>query len=124
MGGGGCFSPTFVVGVSHTTDLQIQGSTIDYTAFGDAGNAIPAGTLIGSFMLTGLSNGTGGLFANTIGPGGSLSSLQVMHFSGVGTIQSNMLIGKVGVVPEPSTLVLFGVGIGLVGISKIRRRKA
>jgi hypothetical protein len=125
MGAGGCFGSNFLLGVSHTTDSQIQGSTIDFSAFGDTGNTIPAGTLIGSFMLTGISNGTSGNFANMLGGnGGSLSSLQVMNFSGVGTIQSNMSISTAAVVPEPSTLLLFGVGIGLVGISKIRRRKA
>jgi len=123
MGAGGCFGANFLLGVSHTTDSQIQGSTIDFTAFADSGNTIPAGSVIGSFMLTGISNGTSGSFANPVGSGGSLSSLQVMNFTGVGTIQSNMSIST-GVVPEPSTLVLFGVGIGLVGISKIRRRKA
>jgi len=124
MGGGGCFGSQFLLGVSHTTDSQIQGSTIDFTAFADAGNTIPAGTVIGSFMLTGISNGTSGFFANPTGSnGGSLSSLQVMNFTGVGTIQANLTISTTAV-PEPSTVVLFGIGAGLVGISKIRRRKS
>jgi len=122
MGGGGCFGSQFLLGVSHATDVQIQGSTIDFTAFADAGNVIPAGTVVGSFMLTGIADGTSGFFANPIGSsGGSLSSLQVMHFTGVGTIQANLTISSIAT-PEPSTLMLFGIGAGLVAVSKIRRK--
>ena len=112
-GGGGCFGSDFVFSVSTVNDTAISTSTTDFAAFADAGNAIPAGSLIGSFIgLTGLSDAAADFFANPVGASGSLSLATIIHFAGSGTVQANAQISSV--IPEPGTLSLFGLAGALV----------
>jgi hypothetical protein len=124
LGGGGCLGPSFVFSVSTVNDTAISTSTTDFAAFADAGNAIPAGTLIGSFSgLTGLSDSAAGVFANPIGSSGSLSTATIISFSGAGTVQANAQFSSaVTGVPEPGTLSLLGFG-GMLAFYTLRRKR-
>jgi hypothetical protein len=126
MGGGKCFGNQFVLSASTVNDTGIAASTTSFASFADASNAVPAGTLIGSFMnLTGLSDSTSGTFANPIGTSGSLSTATSMAFAGSGEIQANFQISTAGGVkiftPEPASIMLFGSIVGLAAL-KFRRK--
>jgi hypothetical protein len=122
-GAGRCFGSQFVLSASTVNDTGIVGSTTDFAAFVDGSNAVPAGTLIGSFAgLTGLSDKASGTFANPNGTSGSLTSATSIHFTGAGTVQANMQISSAAVTPEPGTVGLFLTGAGLL-IVGLRRRK-
>jgi hypothetical protein len=124
----GCFGSTFIISVSTTNNTGIAASTTTFAAFADAGNGIPAGTLIGTFApLTGLADADAGSFANLVGGTGSLTSTTSIHFTGKGAVQANMQISSVGptthtTTPEPSSLALFGMMTGCV-VYKLRGRK-
>jgi hypothetical protein len=122
-GAGHCFGPNFVLSASTVNDTGISGSTTDFAAFIDGSNAVPAGTLIGSFAgLTGLSDNRSGMFANPNGSSGSLTSATAITFTGAGTVQANMQISSaVTTIPEPGTVALFGLAAGLVAV-KVRRK--
>lgn len=121
LGGGACFGPFFVMSASTVNDTAIAGSTTTFAAFADAGNAIPAGTLIGSFSgLTGLSDNASGTFGNSVGTSGSLSTATVIDFTGAGRVQANLQLSSSNV-PEPSTLAFFAIGIGMAAV-KFRRK--
>src|SRR5262249_27375110 len=85
---------SFDIATSHVTDIGIAGSTIDFTAFVDGTNSIPAIDLIGAFSETGHSQSSSGIFANPdagLTPY-SLTSQTVITFAGTGTVQANITI--------------------------------
>ncbi len=121
VGGQTCFGPLFILSASTVNDVQIAASTTDFFAFGNPANAVPAGTLIGSFPgLTGLSDSSAGVFPNGIGTGGSLTSRTNISFTGAGRVQANVGISTVAV-PEPASLwLLTAVGCS-VFLKRLRR---
>jgi hypothetical protein len=124
VGGGHCFGSDFVFSASTVNDRDVQGSTTDFAAFIDGSNAVPAGTLVGSFAgLTGLADSRKGTFANPNGSSGSLTSATLITFTGTGRVQANMAISSTVPtgIPEPGTMALFGLAAGLVAV-KVRRR--
>jgi hypothetical protein len=111
----------FVLSASVVNAAGIAATTTDFYAYGDAGNAVPAGTLIDSFLgLTGLADADAAIVANTIGASGSLSARTVISFSGAGTSQANFSISSVAI-PEPASVVLFGTMLLGTGLG-LRRR--
>jgi hypothetical protein len=125
--GGGCFGSQFVLSASVVNDTGIAASTTTFASFADASDAVPAGTLIGSFAnLTGLSDNASGTFANPIGTSGSLSTATSMIFTGKGDIQASFQIsssmGRSGEpTPEPASIILLGSFVGLAAL-KVRRK--
>lgn len=120
MGGGECFGSDFVLSASTVNDTGIANSKTTFAGFVDGSNAVPAGTLIGSFMnLTGLSDSAAGTFANPDGMAGSLSSAASLMFTGKGRIQANFQISSM--VPEPTSIMLLGTLVGLAAL-KVRRK--
>jgi hypothetical protein len=114
---------TLNVADSNVTDVGISlGSTIKFTISTDAGNAIPAGTSVYTNTLSGHTddNGAGGV--NVVNPNasGSLSSMTVMTFTGVGQIQANVSTSNVNV-PEPAGTVLLGTLV--IGLAMFLRKK-
>jgi hypothetical protein len=122
LSGSGCFGPQFVISVSTVNNTAIKTSTTTFASFADAGNAVPAGSLIGSFAgLTGLADAAAGIFANPVGTSGSLTSTTSIHFTGKGSVQANLQISSIPI-PEPSFLGLFGIVTGCL-VFKLRGRK-
>jgi hypothetical protein len=123
-GGGDCFGSEFVLSASTVNDTGISASTTDFAAFGDASDAVPAGTLIGDFLgLTGLSDSASGIFANPVGSSGSLSSAASLTFTGTGRIQANFQISSLTPVPEPTSFLPFGTLVGLVALKVGRKTR-
>jgi hypothetical protein len=116
------FGPGFLIGISGVNGAGITTSKASFSAFQDNTDAIPAANLIGSFLnQTGLSYNNGGTFANPGGAAGSLTSMTVFNFSGLGTMQANFTISAV---PEPASIVFLGtVLLGLTALFRKRQVK-
>jgi hypothetical protein len=109
----------FQLGISGVNDVQISSSTSAFSAFADAGNGVPAATLIGAMTgFTGTSYNNTSQFANPIGSSGSLTLKTVLAFSGQGAMQANFSISNV---PEPASVIFLGTTV--LGLSAFLRRK-
>ena len=100
------------------------GSGVGLGASGDAVNIFDgAGTAI-----TGVSFGastTGFTFDNAAGLSGTISQLSAVGVNGAFTSFDGAEVGSPGVVPEPSTLALAGLGLtGLLGLRRLKNRQA
>ena len=114
--------PNFVYAISGVEAVQISTSPITFSAFGSAGNSIPAATTIGTFASqTGISFANSGTFANPIGVSGSLTEKAVAVFAGIGTLQYNQTLSSVAGVPEPTSVLLLGTT--LLGVAAFFRKR-
>jgi hypothetical protein len=106
-----------------------DGSTDNFSGYSSAGNAIPAGTLIGNLATftqtsapSAQSNSATQNYANTTGSSGSLSEVVTLNFTGAGEIDSGFTIANVAV-PEPASVVFLGsILLGLTAL--VRKRQA
>jgi hypothetical protein len=117
---------TFNLSAQANPDHQINGSTVTGEALIDPSNALMAGAPFDSFSLSGVDTYVNST-ANAI-PGGSLTAITQLNFSGKGHIQSTFTLSNFGptvhgTTPEPGTWGLM-LSAGLVAVALRRKAKA
>lgn len=112
------------IGETYTPDSGIAGSSsITFNVCTNGANTVqacPTGTNISSKTLTAPSTGTSPFSATNPNATGSLETQTVMHFGGVGDIQSTFTISNVAV-PEPAAVFLLGTLI--IGLTALFRKQ-
>jgi uncharacterized protein (TIGR03118 family) len=113
--------------IAPSTFGQFAGDLLVGNNGGDGGiNAFNAttGAWVGELALSnGQTFSEGNLWALTFGTGGNNGNPNTLYFTAGGPTETNGLFGSLSTVPEPTSLLLVGIGGTIVAVARFRRRK-